>query len=288
MVLLPGSFSNWNGHGSWACIMFFKSPCILAVPNGPLSCYLEVCRMYCTEIRDFWWDRELWWAGDDRTMVLKTGSDWPVQPRTSVQFGSVLWKNRKLGKNGQKPETGGLTVKTANRTSWIGFGPVPVIPKLSRFCSFFLNLKPIFFIFSLPSSVLTPPLPFSLCLSVSHSHSHSHVLTSGSHGLTSGILVSISHSCGFSPHGLTSGVISPLRLTVSIFHCLTLVACDLTATACPQSLSPTNPAKGHGTPIKLSLSLSHSHCQILVYLLFFFFPIFSLWFGVYWVVGLLV
>jgi hypothetical protein len=49
-------------------------------------------------------------------MVLKTGPDRPVQPRTSVQSGSVLWKNRKLGKNGQKPETDGLTVKTANRT----------------------------------------------------------------------------------------------------------------------------------------------------------------------------
>jgi hypothetical protein len=52
-------------------------------------------------------------------MVLKTGPDrpvQPVQPRTGAQSGSVLWKNRKLGKNGQKPETGGLTVKTANRT----------------------------------------------------------------------------------------------------------------------------------------------------------------------------
>uniref|UniRef100_A0A2N9FLB7 Uncharacterized protein n=1 Tax=Fagus sylvatica TaxID=28930 RepID=A0A2N9FLB7_FAGSY len=83
----------------------------------------------------------------------------------------------------------------------------------------------------LPSSVLTPPLPFSLCLSVSHSHvltSGSHGLTLASHGLTSGILVSISHSRGFSPHCLTSGAISPPRLTVSIFHRLTLVARDLT------------------------------------------------------------
>ena len=62
--LLLGSFSDWDGHGSWFCIMFFQSPCVLAVPNGPLSIYLEVCRMYSTEIHDFQWDRKLWWAGD--------------------------------------------------------------------------------------------------------------------------------------------------------------------------------------------------------------------------------
>ena len=112
-------------------------------------------------------------------MVLKTGLDWPVQPRIGALSGLVLWKNRKLGKSGQKSETVDLTVKTANQSGWTGFGLVPLIPKLHRFCSFFPNLKPIFSFLAFPphSLVLTPLLPFSLCLSVSHSYSH--VLTSG-------------------------------------------------------------------------------------------------------------
>ena len=167
-------------------------------------------------------------------------------------------------------------MKTTNLSDRTSFGSVPLIPKLRHFYSFFPNLKAIFFIFCLPSSTLMLFLPFLLCLLVSLSLS-----------LTFGILVSISHSCGFSPHGLTSGVISPSRVTVSISHHLTLRShrrlsllltispllaisplphfCYLTATTRPRSLSPTDPAKGHGTPIKLSLSLSLSHYQILVY-----------------------
>ena len=244
-------------------------------------------------------------------MVLKTEPDRLVQPRIGVLSGSVLWKNWRLGKNGQKPETSDSTVKTANRSSWTGFGPVPFIPKLRRFYSFFLNLKPTFFIFSLHFSVLTPLLPFSLCLSVSHSHSHSHshVLTScfsRSHlrhlGLDLSLLrfltsrshfrrdlTTAAHSLDLSTSHLSSSR-SHRRLSLLLVILPSPLACDLTATAHPRSLSPTDPAKGHSAPIKLSpsLSLSHSHSQILVYRLFFFFPIFSLWFGVYWVVGLLV
>ena len=49
-------------------------------------------------------------------MVLKTRPDRPVQPGTSAQSGSVLWKNRKNGKIGQKPKTTGSTIKIANWT----------------------------------------------------------------------------------------------------------------------------------------------------------------------------
>ena len=66
-------------------------------------------------------------------MVLKTGPDRPVQPRTGVQSSPVRWKNRKIRKMGQKPETAGSTIKTANRSGWTGFGPVPLITKLHRF-----------------------------------------------------------------------------------------------------------------------------------------------------------
>ena len=72
-------------------------------------------------------------------MVLKTGSDRPVQPGTSTLFGPVLQKNQKFRKNRQKPKTGGLTVKTANRSGWTGFGPIPLIPKLHRFGLLFLD-----------------------------------------------------------------------------------------------------------------------------------------------------
>uniref|UniRef100_A0A2N9F5R9 Uncharacterized protein n=1 Tax=Fagus sylvatica TaxID=28930 RepID=A0A2N9F5R9_FAGSY len=86
-----------------------------------------------------------------------------------------------------------------------------------------------------------------------------------------------SHSRGFSPQYLTVSLpaqshgldLSPSHRSGSRSHrCLSLLlaispsphACDLTATAtttaCPRSLSPTDPAKGHGTPIKLSLSLT--------------------------------
>uniref|UniRef100_A0A2N9H7M2 Uncharacterized protein n=1 Tax=Fagus sylvatica TaxID=28930 RepID=A0A2N9H7M2_FAGSY len=153
-----------------------------------------------------------------------------------------------------------------------------------------------------PPSFLSPHavLPFSLCLSVSHSLSLSRFSPPASHGLTSGILVSLSlsrfltsrshfrrdltsvtHGLDLSPSHL-SGSRSHRRLSLLLAIPPLLAispsphACDLTATARPRSLSPTDPAKGHGTPIKLSLSLSHSHCQILVYRLFFFFPIFSL------------
>ena len=74
-----------------------------------------------------------------RCMVLKTGPDWPVQPRTGVQSGPVLWKNRKIRKISQKPETAGSTINTANRSGWTGFGPVPLIPKLHRFGQIFFN-----------------------------------------------------------------------------------------------------------------------------------------------------
>ena len=100
MGLLPGSFSNWNGHGSWACIMFSQSPCIFVMPNGPLNCYLEVRRMYYTEIYDFWWDRELWWTGDGRTTwrgSRKKGWLPPVRVgRRSALFSSFvmrIWHN---------------------------------------------------------------------------------------------------------------------------------------------------------------------------------------------------
>uniref|UniRef100_A0A2N9GIX4 Uncharacterized protein n=1 Tax=Fagus sylvatica TaxID=28930 RepID=A0A2N9GIX4_FAGSY len=127
-----------------------------------------------------------------------------------------------------------------------------------------------------------PPFPFSLCLSVSHSR----VLTFGSHGLTSGFsrshlwhlgldlslsrfltsrshfrLTSATRGLDLSPSHL-SGLRSHrrLRLLLAIPPLLVISpsphACDLTATARPRSLSPTDPAKGHGTPIKLSLSLS--------------------------------
>jgi hypothetical protein len=49
-----------------------------------------------------------------KSMVLKTGPDWSVQLLTGVLSGSVLWKNQKFGKNGQKPKTDSSTVKTAN------------------------------------------------------------------------------------------------------------------------------------------------------------------------------
>ena len=52
----------------------------------------------------------------DETMVLKTGPDWPVQPGTGVQSGPVDWKNWKIRKMGQKPDTAGSTIKTANRS----------------------------------------------------------------------------------------------------------------------------------------------------------------------------
>ena len=77
-------------------------------------------------------------------MVLKTGSDRPVQPETSTLFSPVLQKNQKFRKNRQKPETGGLTVKTANRSGWTGFGPIPLIPKLHRFGLLFLDPNPNF------------------------------------------------------------------------------------------------------------------------------------------------
>ena len=77
-------------------------------------------------------------------MVLKTGSDRPVQPGTSTLFGPVLQKNQKFRKNRQKPETGGLIVKIANRSGWIDFGPVPLIPKLHRFGLLFLDPNPNF------------------------------------------------------------------------------------------------------------------------------------------------
>ena len=69
-------------------------------------------------------------------MVLKTGSDrpvQPVQPGTGVQSGPVLLKNRKSEKSNQKPETVGSIVKTANRHGWTGFGPVQLLTKLYRF-----------------------------------------------------------------------------------------------------------------------------------------------------------
>ena len=79
-----------------------------------------------------------------KCMVLKTGPDRPVQPGTGTLSGPVLWKNRKFKKNRQKPETGGSTVKTANRSGWTGFGPVPLIPKLHRFSLLFPDPNPNF------------------------------------------------------------------------------------------------------------------------------------------------
>ena len=55
-----------------------------------------------------------------KSMVLKTEPNRSVQPRTGVLSSSVLWKNQKLGKNGQKPETEGSIVKIANQTGWTG------------------------------------------------------------------------------------------------------------------------------------------------------------------------
>ena len=77
----------------------------------------------------------------DSPMVLKIGPDRPVQPGTGVQSDLVLWKNRKIRKIGQKPETVSSTIKTANQSGWTGFGPVPLIPKLHRFGQIFHNLN---------------------------------------------------------------------------------------------------------------------------------------------------
>ena len=157
-------------------------------------------------------------------MVLKMGPDRPVQsvqPRIGALSHSVLWKNWKLGKSDQKPETGGSTVKTANRSGWISFGPIPLILKLRHFYSFFLHLKSIFFIFSLPFSILTLLLPFSLCLSVSHSHvltssfSRSHLRHLGLDLSLSWFLTSRSHfrrDLTFAAHSLD---LSPTHLSGS-------------------------------------------------------------------------
>ena len=156
---------------------------------------------------------------------------------------------------------------------------------------FFPNLKPIFFIFSLPpqSSRRSPFLTLPLGLSFTHSHGLTSCPSSNEswlilHGAMIGhcslfappIYESItSHSRGFSPqyltvslparsHGLDlspshrSGSRSHRRLSLLLAISPSPHACDLTATATarPRSLSPTDPAKGHGTPIKLSLSLT--------------------------------
>ena len=134
-------------------------------------------------------------------MVLKTGPDRPVQPGTGALSGPVLWKNRKFRKIGQKPETGGSIIRTANRISWTGFGPVlPPLPyaacpfyltpvSLSRWwLTFTLTHASNSHCFPLPthrspswscSLHLTHCLDLSFSVSVSHSHSHSHSNSNG-------------------------------------------------------------------------------------------------------------
>uniref|UniRef100_A0A2N9HZE7 Uncharacterized protein n=1 Tax=Fagus sylvatica TaxID=28930 RepID=A0A2N9HZE7_FAGSY len=119
------------------------------------------------------------------------------------------------------------------------------------------------------SSRCSPFLTLPLGLSLTHSHgltlplglllthsSRSHDrplffrdLTSVPHGLD----LSSSHLSGLRSHRRLSLLLAipPLLAISPSPH-----ACDLTATARPRSLSPTDPAKGHGTPIKLSLSLT--------------------------------
>uniref|UniRef100_A0A2N9IWY0 Uncharacterized protein n=1 Tax=Fagus sylvatica TaxID=28930 RepID=A0A2N9IWY0_FAGSY len=143
-------------------------------------------------------------------MVLKTGPDRPVQPRTGVQSAFPPQSSRRLSLS-----------HSASQSLTLTFSP-----------------------------------PASHDLTSSFSRSHFRLLT-----------VSIFHRLTLVACDLTAC----LRLLLPIPPLLVISpsphACDLTATACPRSLSPTDPAKGHGTPIKLSLSLSlsHSHCQILVY-----------------------
>ena len=114
-------------------------------------------------------------------MVLKTGSDRPVQLGIGPLSGSVLWKNRKFRKISQKPKTSGSTIRTANRSGWTGFGPVPLITKLHRFgLSFFPypnpNLGFSFFSFW-PYSHVVCHLPHAACplwlTPMTHFHSHS-------------------------------------------------------------------------------------------------------------------
>uniref|UniRef100_A0A2N9IYW5 Uncharacterized protein n=1 Tax=Fagus sylvatica TaxID=28930 RepID=A0A2N9IYW5_FAGSY len=121
------------------------------------------------------------------------------------------------------------------------------------------------------TGALSPfPSQSSHRFSLSHFASQSLTLTfspPASHGLTSGILVLISHSRGFSPHGFTSGAISPPRLTVSISHRLTLVARDLTATLASCSRSRHYSRSRHCltlaiSPPQLILDLSHPLTQL--------------------------
>ena len=248
-----------------------------------------------------------------------TGSTNSTTNRCFIQFGSL-----------KKPEIRKKWSKTGNRRfdhenrepEWLNrFWPGSTYSKTTLFLFFFPSPKTNFFHFQ--PSLLTPQS--SRHFSLSHFASRSLTLTfspSASHDLTSNFswshlrhlglnlslsrfltsrshfwrdLTSANHGLNLSPSHLSGSrshrrlglllAIPPLLVILPSPH-----SCDLIATARPRSLSPTDPAKGHSAPIKLSpsLSLSHSHSQILVYWLFFFFPIFSLWFGVYWVVGLLV
>ena len=70
-------------------------------------------------------------------MVLKTGSNRPVQPWTDAVPGPILWKNQKFRKIDQKPKTDDSIIRTVNRSSWTDFGPIPLITKLHRFGSKF-------------------------------------------------------------------------------------------------------------------------------------------------------
>ena len=82
-----------------------------------------------------------------------------------------------------------------------------------------------------------------------------------------------------------------LSLLLTILPLLTISpsphARDLTATANTQSLSPTDPVKGHDTPIELSLSVTLKFCSKFGLGCFSFCP-YVLYDLVNWVVGLLV
>ena len=54
-------------------------------------------------------------------MALKTGSDLPVQPWTSLYPSPVSWKNQKFKKYQKKSVTGGLIGVTGNRPDPTGF-----------------------------------------------------------------------------------------------------------------------------------------------------------------------
>uniref|UniRef100_A0A2N9J5E7 Uncharacterized protein n=1 Tax=Fagus sylvatica TaxID=28930 RepID=A0A2N9J5E7_FAGSY len=145
-------------------------------------------------------------------------------------------------------------MKTTNLSDRTSFGSVPLIPKLRHFYSFFPNLKAIFFIFNLPSSVLTPLLPFSLYLSVSHSHSlsHSHLQL-----LTVSPPASWSRSLTLAVSHLTISLPTQSHLRGSQSQSLTISPQWLAISPLPQPLAR-DPAAAHDLAVASCLR-SHRH-----------------------------